>query len=744
MADLAGAGIAATSTAIPVATTRMSGMTQVGIPGAAGGARKATRLGLLSAISLAAVMISSTSHAGLFSRAAPAAAAETPPSAAAPAAPRSAGIARVSQVQPEVLAEEGLKYLAEGDTDKARRLFSAAIKFAPTNGNYHLMLGISLHLQYQQTGSPDLRDQALAGYQIAARFLPSDARPVLQTARLHLDSREYAEAARVFAAGLEIKPADPDLLYGLAAASFLQGDLKTALWSAEELAKTGWNPADVDRLRATLFAAGNDRTLATRYRDDYAASLPAGSPDLATLDARLKEIGSMYDSAAWLRRPGGDMAGGGLQKAVLTTGGADEPAPGPGPGMGAPPPPPPPMDQSTMMAQAAPPPSVMAAPSPPPESAAVGMRPWYLCDQGPTPGGQQGIMAQQGGGGGGGADETQNLQALPTPCEGAAMPGMVVIDAVLLRTEDEVTRSFGVNLMQGLTAFFGLTETRSGTALDFLTRSATYGWGPANGTPLTYSLNIANATDNRNEVLARPTLLAIDRVPSTFFSGSTISIAVGGGSPGSVSQLVDKQVGVSFSITPTVIDGERVLLSVKAARSFVEPPATGTTGVALSTSRNAVSASVVATYGDTVILSGLTERQLIRGRSGVPLLKDIPAVQYMFQSDRSTDFFRTVMIMITLRKPVASVEDIAAVREEQAERARLGVPQRKKYAFYWRIEEYEQTLSKYAPNLDTALDTLQANSLYLTFKSKDIKDIDWSTVPKIQNMVRDMRLLMYR
>eukprot|EP01035_Chromulina_nebulosa_P036847 gene36846-49697_t len=209
---------------------------------------------------------------------------------------------------------------------------------------------------------------------------------------------------------------------------------------------------------------------------------------------------------------------------------------------------------------------------------------------------EQGQTAFLGGGGMAGvADETLNLQALPTPCEGAPMPGMVVIDAVLLRTEDEVTRSFGVNLMQGLTAFFGLVENRTGTALETLTRTANYGWGPGNGTPLTYSLNIANATDNRNEVLARPTLLAIDRVPSTFFAGSTISIAVGGGA-GSYGQLVDKQVGVSFSITPTIIDADHVLLSVKAARSFVEPPATGTTGVSLSTSRNSVSASVVASY----------------------------------------------------------------------------------------------------------------------------------------------------
>jgi hypothetical protein len=101
---------------------------------------------------------------------------------------------------------------------------------------------------------------------------------------------------------------------------------------------------------------------------------------------------------------------------------------------------------------------------------------------------------------------------------------MAIIDVVMLRTEDTVSRSFGSNLLQNLTGYFGMSASLSGSTSN---QTSFVGSGPTStnlslggslgaGTALAYSLNIANATQNRNEVLARPTLLAIDRLPSTF------------------------------------------------------------------------------------------------------------------------------------------------------------------------------------------------------------------------------------
>ena len=141
--------------------------------------------------------------------------------------------------------------------------------------------------------------------------------------------------------------------------------------------------------------------------------------------------------------------------------------------------------------------------------------------------------------------------------------------------------------------------------------------------------------------------------------------------------------------------------------------------------------------GQTVILSGLAERERVKGKAGVPVLRDIPGVQFLFSNDQTSDYFRTVMVMLTMRKPVLSEEDVAGVEAEKTARKITGVPQVKKYGFYWRVDEYANFLSKSAPNMDAAIDTLNNNKLYLNFKGKDLDASDWATKSRMQNMTDD-------
>lgn len=657
------------------------------------------------------------------------------------------------------LAAEGIRYLQRGDEDRALRLFNAAIKFDPERAEYHLLAGIAYHLQFLGGGTHEMRDSAEIGYQLAARFSPRSPQPWIQLGRLYADAKQYDRANLAFARAAELRPGNPDALYGLAMTGYLTGDLKTALWSADELDKQHWDRPAVNRMRAVLMTAADQPEEALRYRNAYAESISKDTAGLKTFDERLAQIRALLDGQNWLTPPdrGSAIQPAGSAHAAL-------------PAVSA---------QPVQLAQVgaapigyAPTPSP-ASPAAPPAEPDRTRKAWYDCAPKSAPGfgggsaapgsfgsfGSPGLPFAQVGGFGMGApagisptgEETSSLSALPAPCEGDGQPRMAVIDAVLLRTEDQVSRSFGVNLLQGLTGFFGhfrsATSNADGSTSVSKTRFSGIGSSaaPTVGTsaaPLFYALNIANATNNRNEVIARPSLLAIDRMPSTFFSGTTVSIAISGNA-GSTSTLVDKQIGVSFSITPTIIDRDNVMLSVKAVRSFIEPPAAGTSGVALSTSRNSVTANLTAKFGETVILSGLTERELIRSESGVPVLKDIPGVQYMFSNDSSTDFFRTVMIMITPRKPVTSDADMAAVEREKELRKTSGKSARKTYAFYWRIEEYEKVLSKYAPNLDATIDTLENNELYRSFKSKDLVDTNWATKSRMDVLLHDISQVLW-
>jgi len=77
------------------------------------------------------------------------------------------------------------------------------------------------------------------------------------------------------------------------------------------------------------------------------------------------------------------------------------------------------------------------------------------------------------------------------------------------------------------------------------------------------------------------------------------------------------------------------LLSIRASRSFIEEQ--GNEKVALKQTRNAVNASALVSYGQTFVLNGLVERELDVTENGVPLLQDIPILQYFFKRSVTMD-----------------------------------------------------------------------------------------------------------
>ncbi len=99
---------------------------------------------------------------------------------------------------------------------------------------------------------------------------------------------------------------------------------------------------------------------------------------------------------------------------------------------------------------------------------------------------------------------------------------MVLVDVVIVSMQETISTSKGINLLNALTLQLG-SATAPGYSWSFdsaaehrtvITKAVTV---PA----LAYSLNIANSNSSRNEVLARPTLAAIENQPSNSSPAST-------------------------------------------------------------------------------------------------------------------------------------------------------------------------------------------------------------------------------
>ena len=231
-------------------------------------------------------------------------------------------------------------------------------------------------------------------------------------------------------------------------------------------------------------------------------------------------------------------------------------------------------------------------------------------------------------------------------------PKMALIDVTIIRTEEVYKSAKGVNLFEGLNLFFKNKDSNA-NAISILLG--------ATGSGIAYSLNIFNDNYDRHEVIARPTIVVQDNETSNFFSGGTTHVVLEGGSAGSGSiEPIDD--GVKLQVKPIFIDGNTLTMRVVAERTSLESSLSAVSS-ALSgtsfarTSKTKISANLTLEYGQTMVLSGLSDQAKDTVDKKAPGLGDIPIAQYLFRNNTKTSSKRTVLILLTPRRAELANED---------------------------------------------------------------------------------------
>ncbi len=325
---------------------------------------------------------------------------------------------------------------------------------------------------------------------------------------------------------------------------------------------------------------------------------------------------------------------------------------------------------------------------------------------------------------------------------------MVMVDVIIIRTEEDISTSRGVNLLTGLKLQFG--DADEGYPAWSWSKENTYDLDdPLNNVDartvtryisipaVTYSLNIFNDTTGTNEILAQPTLIALSGQTSEFFSGTEVSAAaVSGGSGDSVS--IEKEVGVKLAVTPEFLPGNLIRLNVTAERTFLTNPSTSVIfQFRLDTSKTQVNANVVMRLGETLILSGLSEKEIEKDRDGVPLLQDVPVVQYLFSNETARDFRKSVLILLTPRS-TQYVNQSDKLREQT--KAQLTEEQRAVKELEDRYSDWFQPHPAWAP----IFQHMRKNSIYREFRTGDFTLTEWQTGGEhLERLKRAVEFLYY-
>lgn len=165
----------------------------------------------------------------------------------------------------------------------------------------------------------------------------------------------------------------------------------------------------------------------------------------------------------------------------------------------------------------------------------------------------------------------------------------------------------------------------------------------------------AFASNSRVKVLSTPTLVARSGGSSSIQVGQDVPIITSqraastqaGDGPLDILQAVDyRSTGVLMEIEPIVFSEDRIDLTIIQEVSSTLATANSTINSPTISNRT-ISTQLSLEDGQTAVMGGLIQEDIIRDDTGVPILKDIPLIGQVFSNDALSTTRTELLVLIT-------------------------------------------------------------------------------------------------
>jgi type IV pilus secretin PilQ/predicted competence protein len=160
--------------------------------------------------------------------------------------------------------------------------------------------------------------------------------------------------------------------------------------------------------------------------------------------------------------------------------------------------------------------------------------------------------------------------------------------------------------------------------------------------------------DGKGKILAHPEITTIDNSEARIQMGQKVPIKQFDQSGNTV--ITFEEVGTLLKVTPHITSANKILMHLMPERSTYE---FGQAGVIINT--NNAETNVVVENGQTAVIGGLTTQDEIENHIGLPILKDIPLLGYLFSYRHKEITNRDLVIFVT----PTIVDDYASVGTEK-------------------------------------------------------------------------------
>ena len=248
----------------------------------------------------------------------------------------------------------------------------------------------------------------------------------------------------------------------------------------------------------------------------------------------------------------------------------------------------------------------------------------------------------------------------------------ILIESKIVDVDYKYTRELGLQTGFDVKADFsaGQAGTDKGPIFSF---SSVANLGESLGTALDFGVGFGKITDlnfklqlyeseGKTKTIANPKIITQNNKPAVISSSDQVPYSVAVSGDGSTQTTYENAAATtSMTVTPQVTNEGSIIMEINISRSTfgtridpAAPPPTAT---------RAVNTTVLVDNGSTVVIGGLFKTTEQSSESGIPFLKDIPLVGWLFRAPSVISEDKTEM-MIFLTPRIINQEESGLIENE--------------------------------------------------------------------------------
>lgn len=166
----------------------------------------------------------------------------------------------------------------------------------------------------------------------------------------------------------------------------------------------------------------------------------------------------------------------------------------------------------------------------------------------------------------------------------------------------------------------------------------------ADGTVLDMELSALEKED-KGEIIASPRIMTSNQKAAYIEQG--VEIPYLEASSSGAATISFKKAVLSLRVTPQITPDNRVILDLEITQDSQGKVVATPLGSAVSIDTQRIGTQVLVDHGETIVLGGIYQQQLISRVSKVPVLGDIPFVGFLFRSTTDENNRQELLIFVT-------------------------------------------------------------------------------------------------